>query len=564
MSKLKRGSLFNSVPAPKVGRTAFDMSFEHKLTCDMGKLIPAFCMECLPGDTLDIKPSALFRLQALISPMMQRVDASMLFFKEPYRHIWEGFEDFMTGGSDGLQKPEPPYFTLQDIFNLNPASQTIPEQLQVGSLLDYLGIPLPYELKNGAWTPSTITGSDKAKLSVTKLSALPLRAYAHIWNEYFRDQTLQDEIPFETTSGHISSTELQALLVLQSRCWKKDYFTSALPTPQRGPDVKINLAQTVTLGENSSIRLTSPSFGTDGQVTGLNPLSLNGSGTSKPGTLDAAGREVTSITGSANNSVIDLSDASAVTIVALRTAFKLQQFLERNNVAGGRYIESVLAHFGVKSSDARLQRPQFLGGGHIPIVISEIETNADSTGENNNVVGDLAGKGKAFGTLGHVKTFCEEHCFCIGLLSIIPVASYSQGISRMWTRFDKFDYYWPEMQFVGEQAIKQRELYFNYKMTQLDPNQEWAQDFGYTPRYAEYKYNHDRVSGDMRTSLSYWHMGRLFDKKPVLNSDFLTCKPTDRIYAVSDVATSQHVVADIWYDVTAVRKMAKYGTPKMS
>lgn len=560
MKSQKRGFLFNSVPAPKIGYNKFDLSHENKLSAPMGKLIPILCMECLPGDIFDIRPAMLSRMQALISPMMQRVDASMLFFKEPYRHIWEGFEDFITGGTDGLQAPEAPYFTLEDLAMVGEEGTFANS---VGSLFDYLGLPVAYDYgTNKVIIPDT---SQMDYYRTIKLSALPLRAYAHIFNEYFRDQTLDDPIDFQTTSGHISQNELYALSKIQNRCWKKDYFTSALPTPQRGPDVKINLAdKNIPVIPTSGVdgRPNYPTFQTFGPPSTYS--SMNGYNTKDYSvlTVSNSGEQPLIKPWADSGLEISASEFSPVTIVALRTAFKLQQFLERNNVAGGRYIESVLAHFGVKSSDARLQRPEFLGGGSQPIVVSEVETNANGQGDYDNVVGDLAGKAKTFGQFGNIHTYCEEHSFIIGLLSYMPTASYSQGISRMWTRFDKYDYYWPEFQFVGEQAIKNKELFLEF--TPPPKGSRMDDDFGYSPRYADYKYMPDRICGDMRTSLSFWHMSRLFDKLPSLNGNFVECKPTDRIFAVQDIASTQHMVADIFFDIKATRKMSKYSTPKMS
>ncbi len=576
---MKRGFLFNSVPAPKVGRNVFDLSHEFKFSCAMGRLIPLFIQEQIPGDYHRIKPSALVRTQALISPLMHRVDVSTNYFQVPLRILWDGFEDFITGGEDGLQAPEKPYFTLwqlakaiNDTGNLNESLATM--YFGPSSLLAYMGVP-PKVYLNSSGVPVFDAQSymdwlphDHPIWADEKIDALPFRAFYKICYDYFRDQNLDDMDAPLTTSGLLSEDELLAIFVAgfssevasdglpYSRCWKKDYFTSALPNAQRGPEATIPLSSG-----------TAPVYG-----TGNKGLALRAA-TDQPGTI----RTVGSVSNPGNNYLeiqdgsaangfrfssdsqignADLSQVSPIGIIALRNAFKLQQFLERNNIAGGRYIESVLAHFGVKSPDRRLQRPAYLGGSSTPIVISEIETNANGQGETDNVVGDLAGKGKMFGNLGTASCFATEHCYVIGLFSVMPVAAYSQGLPRMFSRFDKFDYAWPEFQNIGEQSIKNKEIYFH--QDDLDG------DFGYTPRYADYKYNPDRFAGDMVASLSYWHMGRIFATKPNLNALFVHSDPTDRIFAVLDEQSSQHIIADVWIAEKAARPFQKYGLPSIS
>lgn len=540
----KRGFNFNSVAAPKLKRSAFDLSHEHKLSCGMGQLIPIECIECVPGDSFKISPSALVRMQALISPMMQRVDASVLWFKVPYRIIWDDFEEFITGGVDGNSHIMPPYATFSSFEDNG--------NLTVGSLADYLGLPLPYKLNSaGEWVYSNPTN---VKALGSKVSLLPFRAYQQIYNDYFIDKNLEEAIDFAKGSGEFDNDELDLLCALRRRAWKKDYFTSALPDAQRGAEVTIPLTGDAPV----EFGIKDPSADVSGGFTNLSGI-LHRSGdvtTLEGGELYFDNGDNPRLSATAK-----LDDLSVIGITALRTAFKLQQFLERNNVAGSRYIEQILAHYGVKSSDERLQRSEFLGGGSVPIIISEIETNANSSsGGYDTVVGDLAGKAKGVGGFGTISTFCEEHCFIMGILSIMPKASYSQGLSKMWSRMDKFDYFWPEFQHIGEQAIAKKELFVDY-FGNGDPEEE----FGYQSRYSDYKYQPDRVSGDLRTSLSFWHMGRLFESAPALNASFIQCEPTDRVFATSDeLSNSQHCVVDMWLDEKAVRPMSRYSTPKIS
>lgn len=570
---MKRGFLFNSVPAPKVGTSVFDLSHEHKLTCAMGQIVPVGLFEQIPGDIFTIKPSALIRTQALISPLMHRVDVSMNAFEVPYRILWDSFEDFITGGEDGLAAPEMPYFTLSQLRSLSSSNYAdMDKEFGFGSLLDYMGVPLPTKRNSSGVRVVDWSIQSEAAYHV-RISALPFRAYYKIWYDYFRDENInyrvnslifppQDIIKPQTYSGTLTNQELACIFGLNRgkpyhRAWKKDYFTSALPDSQRGPEVTLPIAngQVPVSGQlvNGEVKLTKNSG-----FAANTPAVLQGSPSNvminKSG---EAGNPVkftvnnTSVTGTA-----DLSNVSPIGIIALRNAFKLQQFLERNNIAGGRYIESILAHFGVLSPDRRLQRPAYLGGFSQPIQISEIETNANSNGVTDNVVGDLAGKGKAFGNFGKYSCMATEHGCVMVFMSIMPTAAYGQGLPRMFTRMEKFDFAFPEFQNIGEQSIKNQELF----LYQANP----SGDFGYTPRYAEYKYLPDRFSGDMLGSLEYWHMGRSFDSAPTLSQRFIECNPTDRIFAVQDQVSSQHIVADIWLDFKAIRKLQKYSLPGLS
>lgn len=570
---MKRGFLFNSVPAPKVGTSVFDLSHEHKLTCAMGQIVPVGVFEQIPGDIFTIKPSALIRTQALISPLMHRVDVSMNAFEVPYRILWDSFEDFITGGEDGLASPEMPFFTLDKLKAIYGTNLPIFNKMfGFGSLLDYMGIPIPTKRN-----PSGINVADWEDVSGDpldiRISALPFRAYYKIWYDYFRDQnityyakgpsnTKREILKPQTYSGELTNEELICIFGLNDgmpyhRAWKKDYFTSALPDSQRGPEVSISVAKgnVPVMGElvNTSVRLTkNTSFQSNSPVVmqgTQNNVMLNTQG--ELGNAINFNLNDPTVTGKA-----DLSKVSPIGIIALRNAFKLQQFLERNNIAGGRYIESILAHFGVLSPDRRLQRPAYLGGFSQPLQISEIETNANSNGENDNVVGDLAGKGKAFGNFGKFSCMATEHGCVMVFMSIMPTAAYGQGLPRMFSRMEKFDFAFPEFQNIGEQAVKNKEIF----LYQVVPDG----DFGYTPRYAEYKYLPDRYSGDMLGSLEYWHMGRSFDTPPTLSQSFIECHPTDRIFAVQDQVSSQHIVADIWLDFKAIRKLQKYSLPGLS
>lgn len=563
---------FNSIPAPKLKRTAFDLSHENKLSIPMGKLIPVATFEGLPGDTFKIKPAMVSRLMAMTAPMMHRVDVKMEWYKVPMRLIVKDWESFLTGGVDGTEKPTFPQINLKGFSRSS--DEKYKHFLDTGSLADYLGIPLPYQQNSstGAWSRIPAASITEDFL----VSAAPFNAYQAIYNNYYRDQNLIDEVPLMDESKVYDATSeysvMAEALTLRTRAWKKDYFTSALTDPQRGQAVAIGLAGQAPVTGDVHTPGGDVLFTEDGidheEPTEVWVRKRNG-GTTLETHANGFVRENESLLASFNggegeldNAFADLSQASSIGIVALRTAFKLQQFLERNNIAGARLVENVLAHFGVRSSDARMQRPEYIknSGSSVPLLISEVETNADSGGV---VVGDLAGKGKAAGGFAPFKVFCEEHCIIMGIMSVMPKAAYSQGLSRMWTRFDKFDYFWPEFQHIGEQAVKNQELYLNWKQTTTTAHKN-EDEFGYQARYSEYKFFPDEVHGDMRTTLSFWHMGRLFNELPGLNQQFIECDPTDRVFAVQDDVSNQRLVCDMWFSIKALRPMARFSTPYLS
>lgn len=445
----------------------------------------------------------------MIAPMMHRVNVYMHYFFVPNRLVYDNWQNYITGGSTGLLEPTFP------TIELNEANKTLWDH---GSLADYLGVPAPE-------AGSTLVSS-------AHINALPFRAYQLIYNEFYRDQTLTPAVGV-TKLDTVSSGEEIAIMDLRYRSWEKDYFTSALPWTQRGATVV--LPNTPTYKKPSIVRNVEddepyPS-------SSLDPLSSQG------GELyDAVGLKelyLDNITG------IDIS------IINLRRAARLQEWLEKNATGGSRYIEQILAHFGVKSSDARLQRPEYLGGGKTPVVISEVVSMVK---EATNPQGTMAGHGISVGNLMGFNKFFEEHGFVIGIMSVMPRTAYQQGLPRMFSKVDRFDYYWPEFAEIGEQPILQKEVMLDLA-TILNDNV-----FGYTPRYAEYKFNLSTIHGDFKTSLSYWHMARIFVDPPVLNDSFVECVPTVRPFAVE---TGDHLWIQLYNSVKALRPMPVFGTPRL-
>lgn len=520
-------NIFKEVQFKKQKRSTFNLNHDRKMSCDMGRLIPVMCQEVVPGDSFNVVSEQMLRMAPMLAPVMHRVNVYTHFFFVPNRILWPNWEQFITGGEDGTAVPVHPYINPETIAN--------------GSIGDYMGLPT---------FDASPTPADNSRIN-----ALPFAAYTKIFNEYYRDQNLQTALPDTLVDGDNS---VQFNPVAEGdpipRAWEHDYFTSALPFAQKGDAVTIPIAgeadvnfQVGEFDEPAIVR--NPVTGAI--VDNADPLN---SGNAQ-GYLENGTNSVT-IDNSANL-VVDLTGATASTINDLRRAFKLQEWLELNARGGSRYIENIFAHFGVKSSDARLQRPEYLGGGKSPIVISEVLQYSETTGDNTPQ-GNMAGHGINVGATHQFKRFFEEHGFIIGIMSIMPVTAYQQGLPRMFSRPTKLDYYWPSFAHIGEQEILNKELYYD---PTVDPE---ANDevFGYTPRYSEYKYQPSTVHGDFRTNLAFWHMGRIFENRPLLNAQFIASDPTKRIFAVVD--ENQHSLwCHVFMRVKATRPMPYFGNPQI-
>jgi len=483
-------------------------------------------METVPGDEFRINTSQLLRMAPMLAPIFHQITVYQHFFFVPNRLLWDNWEGFITGGEDGYNSSVRPFLTTNGADN--------------GSVADYMGIP-----------ENVYSGG-------LNISALPFSAYGTIYNEYYRDQNLITPLDVKCSDGDNSTgndLEVIAHGACLKRAWQHDYFTSSLPWTQKGPEATIPLGTSapITWEANSPdvLRKGNPAFPwTTGNYYDLNNNTLTG--TTGAFVTDQGGSSyaATYMDNSANLTT-DLSNATAATINDLRSAFRLQEWLEKNARGGSRYIESILSHFGVRSSDARLQRPEFLGGGSVPIQVSEVLQTAPASGSSTPLA-EMAGHGIAVGSNSSIQYRCEEHGFIVGIMSVMPKTAYQDGINKMFFREDRFDYFWPEFAHLGEQEVYNKEIYANAGPQDLNGT------FGYVPRYSEYKYMPDTVHGEMRNTLDFWHLGRKFANLPSLNQQFIECDPSTRIFAVTE---AEQLYAIVNHSVQARRPMPYFGTP---
>lgn len=554
MAKGYRNTLFTKVKTPNVPLNKFDLSYENLLSAGMGKLYPILCKEMLPGDRFRVKSDMLIRAMPMTSPVYGNLKAYVHYFFVPNRLVWSNWEEFITGGPNGEDTHVPPYTFLEDFqadqlvrdSESGVDGDTVPFSGLERSLCDYFNLPSFY-------------GSSDLSSNRTPISLLPFRAYSLIWNEYYRDQNVDDEIDImEDVDGYVSSNSDKFSFdyhLMRRRRWLKDYFTSALPTPQRGPDVSLPI-----IDSGSAIVADGYLY-----LKGTGTVSENdilvpdrGSVAESEFTIASAPQDapgVPTIEGTQYSKGLKLQQGSLIsaTINDLRQAIALQRFYEISARAGSRYIETILGHFHVKSSDARLQRPEYIGGGVTPITISEVPQT--SATDEISPQGNLAGRGLGLGRTNQAIFRAEEHGYLIGILSIIPEPVYYQGINRSFSRKQRDEYYWPSFAHLGEQPIMKSELYVANDLTDNS-----ASLFGYAPRYAEYKYSPNEIHGLLRSSLSNWTFARKLDAAN-LNSEFLEVPAVNNPFAVQD--DTDKFVVWISHNIDALRPMPFFGTPSI-
>lgn len=529
---------FTSVELRRPGRSTFDLSHEKRLSTRIGKLTPVLITETMPNDTFHGSSEVLIKLAPMIAPIYHRLNLYIHFFFIPMRLLWEEWEPFITGGRIGeavTTPPVPPRFEI-------PATLAEGEELfNAGSLADYLGVPPIPDADAGLWTGRSI-------------DAQPFAAMYRVWYDYFRDRNyVEDNFNLPSPSGVLSPNIGNSgdMLREQYRCWQHDYFTSAQLTTQRGSEVLMPLQGT-------------------GTVTYLpfTELDLQGGGNPAAGNVTTPGGDpaVMQVGGAGAALVVKNIDEvnitnSEISINDLTRAQRLQMWMERNQLAGSRYNESIMAHFGRKTSDSRLQRAEYLGGGKAVIQISEVMTTAYSEDATAEVIppGNPAGRGSTYADTNGFRYNCEEHGFVIGVMSIMPTSSYMQGLPRMFQNRNTFlEYPWPTFAHLGEQEVYDSEIYFNpTSAPAIRANQPL---FGYQSRYADWKHISSSTHGDFRTTLEMWHLTRKFSALPVLGQQFVTFEDElqDRIFNVADVDTCW---CYIYNKLTVKRSLPYFGTP---
>lgn len=538
-------SIFEKIKVAMQSSNSFDLSHHVKLTTNAGYLNPICCIPVVPGDTFKFSPQVFCRVAPLQFPVLHEVDIRIEAFYVPNRLLWDNWDDFILFETRDAEDPKPvaPYVDLRT-WNTAQSSDNY-NRVGVGSLADHLGIPVQQL--------DFVTGD-----ADYKVSALPFMAYQRIWLDYYCDQTIQEDLiktyyPDKLSDGDNSSSYIN-LATKHHRMWRKDYFTSAMPNAQRGADVTIP----VTGGD---VELSYDGTGqtylrrtTNDHLDVGNPVYVGNHQIGAPtGTYEPVDAEDNHVNIDVSENTKGELTSLEATIHDLRTAMKTQRMLEMSMAFGKRLKEQVYGFFAEKIPDSRLQRAEYLGGCKVPLMISEVAQTSQTA---NTPQGTLAGRGVAAGEYSTGAKHFPEHGYFIAILSVVPKADYMQGLARHWRNLSMEDYYWPLFQHIGEQAIRNEELYLG---TSQDNNEG---TFGYAPRYSDYKWLPGQIHGQFRDSLKDFHMARIFANRPNLNSDFLDIKASvaNRAFAVT-TDDYDHFWIDVFIDLKATRKMDYFGSP---
>lgn len=564
MSLLNGNSRFSEVPSNKISRSLFDRSNTLLTSLSAGKLVPIYVDECLPGDTVTMDMSSLVRMATPLYPVMDNAWIDYHWFFVPSRLVWENWKFFMGETRDAWDSDTEYEIPTDRVY------------VKRGSFYDYAGLPCDHIEGNTAFFD---------------VSALPRRAYWLIWNEWYRDQSLQDSKLIDLGDvglADVDATSLKGPFDLLPVNKYKDYFTSALPEPQRGENVLIpGLSSDLPVFTSSkevpaTLHEVSASYG-----IGLSLLSVqNGayvdansiSGYSQLFTGSTSGRVVkTNSEGSYDISTAlsptnlwaSVSDAAGASINALRQAFAVQRLLEADARGGTRYRELVKSHFGVDNGDARMQVPEYLGGAHVPINVMQV-VQMSSTASEPSPLGETGAMSKTVhrGNM-FTKTF-TEHGFLMGFASVRTQHSYSQGVNRFWSRRNRLDFYWPELANIGEQAILNKELYAQGVTSAIDD-----EVFGYQEAWADYRYKPNQITGRMRQtsntitadeSLAVWHYGDYYSELPALSDEWIRETPENiaRTLAVSDTKVFDQFLCDFYFQARWARPLPVYSIPGLS
>lgn len=590
-------SIFNTVPISKPKRNLFNLTYSNRFSCKLGQLVPFLCKPVVPGDTFKVNTEIFIRTAPLVSPMFQEMRVYTHYFYVPNRLIMKDWEQFISPHAT-LEEPDPTEKQLPSI-NLFPmsdedAGSRLPQRLlKTGELLDFLGyLATDYNFE---------------------ASLLPINAYNLVYQQYYKDQNLGpasniDDPVLLNEARHypvdyddedrqyqqLTGERLDTYFKLRQKAWKKDYFTSALPFTQRGADVRIPLYGDGSISsKDDEWKLNNASATASLLSQGIQdePYNIGFVNTGAFAQLKAFGRsedlqtqeldlssqvelykarghvkEPATISNLAKHLTLDLEQVNAATINEFRRALALQKYFETSARVGGRYKEFVLGHFGVNVPDGRLQRAEYLGGGVQNLNIGEVvQTSSTISSETKtSPLGEMAGRGIAYGNQNKFKHTFVEHGYIIGIMSIQPDPAYYQGIPKDLQKLDRLDFYTPEFAQIGEQPIKVSELYV-HGLTE----KELDETFGYTPRYAEYKFSFNEIHGEFKDSLDTWHMARRFDSKPTLSKEFIEINEyadgLNRVFAVPGQESDpvEHFYCFIKNNIKALRPMPVYGVPSL-
>lgn len=539
-------NLFGSIPAPKLKRNKFNLSHDVKLTTDFGLLTPMLLLRAVPGDTFKFSTETFCRMAPIISPVMDSINIYNYYFKVPYRLLFneEDYNEFFVEGNAA-------YFP-----KITFTPQEAHDYLRPGTLLDFLGYPtVPYN--DGAPVMPTFSGT-------IEFSALPILAYNLIYNEYFRDENLIDEIEIPKYVGTKTATAFNqlGLLDMRRKAYRKDYFTSALPFTQKGPQARIPIAGDVEILFDESVKEASKAIEVNSQTwTGQSNLTSN----SQSQAITNSAQSLMFAIDNSDNLTASISQGTA-TINDLRYMTSMQRYLEAKARGGSRTAEWLLSIYGVRPSDLRLHRPEFIGSLKTPLVVSSV----DQTSSTSDVspLGYQAGKGAGYAKGQGSKVFCDEHCLIFGIAAVVPQNTYFQGCSKHLTKFDPYDFFIPQFQGLGEQAVKKGELYFDFGVNAQTKNNS---TFGYQSQYSEYKFEPNRVHGDFKDTLNFYHLGRFFANQPALNKDFIEINARigdlNRIFATelyeAESGRFEHFWIEFYHHVSAKRPMKFFGIPKV-
>lgn len=549
--------LYTTIPAPKVPRNVFNLSRYNSLTMPYQRVCPVALQEIIPGDKFNWSAELFCRLQPMQAPVMTDQKISLHSFFVPLRTVNSHFAEFMFNNKSGNYTGVLPYVDLSTLYKVTQkligfGSTGYPVAAEMIRLFDYLGLPFSYRSATTAqlFCSQWLTDNISLKDSIIRVNLAPFFAYTKVWSEYFRDENLVDD-PFEQWKGYgytdvfgwtgncnnqvnnsnntITERFCRCFLVLRPRAWQHDRFTSSLPFAQRGPDVLLPVTGSVNISPNGPDDNGAVSW-TDGNLfsTAADP------------------------TGDSGDIIIDGEIGGvSTTINDFRRAERLQRWYENSARGGNRPNEAILAHFGVHTPDATLDRAEFLGGSMQPIVVSEVAQTSEST--QSSPQGTLAGKGTSYKAGNLFNHFFTEHGFVFVFASALIRPAYWQGVPRVFSRMQRDEYYWPEFALLGEEPVFDKELFVDGSTTEDGV-------FGYVPRYADYKSAVPECHGDFRSSLDFWINPRKFANQPQLNEEFIFGNPQKKMFAVqSDYADS--LLVTIRHGVKASRLMPFYGVP---